>query len=180
MALSLNSVSFAYAQGTSFEQRALDFRRRAVDLVGKDKVGEDGAPPHGKLAVLLVIDHRADNVCGEKIGCELDAMKFRLNCGRERFNGKRFREAGDAFQEHVTVGEEPDEEPFDHILLADDDLAHLANGDPVAATKMFLHGVDDSRLHTLLRRPAVLIPAMPRGRIIATSSTLAVQLRKMS
>ena len=42
------------------EQRGLDLRGRAVDLVGEQEVAEDRAELHVELAVLRPVDPRAD------------------------------------------------------------------------------------------------------------------------
>ncbi len=41
------------------------------------------------------------------------------------FKRQRLRQAGHAFQQHVAVGEQGDQQPVEQMLLADDDAAHL-------------------------------------------------------
>jgi hypothetical protein len=45
---------------------------------------------------------------------------------RERLDREGLGQAGHAFEEDVAVGEQADEQPLDHVTLADDDLAHFA------------------------------------------------------
>jgi hypothetical protein len=59
------------------EQRALDLRRGAVDLVGEDEVGEDGALLDEELRLLLVVDEGAEEVGREEVRGELDALEAR-------------------------------------------------------------------------------------------------------
>ena len=59
-----------------FEQRGLRFGRGAVDFVGEDEVGEDGAGLEAEHFVASVVgfhDHAADDVGGHEVGSELDA-----------------------------------------------------------------------------------------------------------
>ena len=43
-----------------FQQRALNFGRRAVDFVGQDQVGKDRAKLRREFAGARIIDERAD------------------------------------------------------------------------------------------------------------------------
>jgi hypothetical protein len=43
----------------------------------------------------------------------------------EGFDGEGFGEAWDAFEQDVAVGEQADDETFDEVALADDDLVDL-------------------------------------------------------
>ena len=62
------------------EKRCLDFRRRAVDLVGQDNVCEDRAGLEDKpfCGVLAEIHFRARYIGWQQVGCELDAAEFRF------------------------------------------------------------------------------------------------------
>jgi len=53
--------------------RAVGSRRGAVDLVGQDDVGEDGALLEDKLAGVAVVDANAQDIAGEHVRGELDA-----------------------------------------------------------------------------------------------------------
>ena len=57
------------------EQRALHLGRRAVDLVGEDEVGEDRALRGRNSPRARVVDARADDVGGQQVGRELDALE---------------------------------------------------------------------------------------------------------
>ncbi len=45
----------------------------------------------------------------------------------ERLHRQRLREAGHAFEQHVAVGEQPDQQAVDQGLLPDDDRLDLAD-----------------------------------------------------
>ena len=110
-----------------FEQRALHFGGRAIDFVGENEVREDRAFARGEPAALRIVNLRADQVGGQKVGRELQPGKFYAETLRERFDGKRFGETRNAFEQNVAVGEQADDESLDQISLADDDFAHLAH-----------------------------------------------------
>jgi hypothetical protein len=61
------------------QQGALHLGGRAIDLVGQDEVGEDGPFAGRKGAGLGVVDLRANEICGQQVGSELDALKLGLN-----------------------------------------------------------------------------------------------------
>ena len=58
-----------------FEQGGLGPWRGPVDLVGQDDVGEDRAPLELEVARLHVVDAHADNIRGEQVRRELDAVE---------------------------------------------------------------------------------------------------------
>jgi hypothetical protein len=111
-----------------FEQCGLRFRSGAVDLVGEDEVGEDGAglKAEGFRAAIVRFDnHTSDDVGGHEVRSELDARIFEVQDAAERSEQRGFAEAGYAFEQNVAAGEEADEDAIDHLLLADDDFADL-------------------------------------------------------
>ncbi len=56
------------------EQRALGFRGRAVDLVGQDQLGKDGAAVKFELIAVPTVNGHADDVGGQQVAGELDAL----------------------------------------------------------------------------------------------------------
>ena len=54
-------------------------------------------------------------------------MERRLDRCRKRLHRQGFRQARHAFEQHVPVRQQADQQPFDEIFLADDDLADLAD-----------------------------------------------------
>ena len=57
------------------EQRGLRLRRRAVDLVGEQQVGEHRPAARGELAGRLVVERVAGDVGRHQVGRELDARE---------------------------------------------------------------------------------------------------------
>ncbi len=111
-----------------FKQRALHFRRSAVDFVGQHEVGEDRAFLYLELLVLYRVDHCAEHVGREQVGSELYAAVFGIDQLSQSFDGKGFGQARHAFEKNVAVGEHGCEKRFHQMFLAHDGLVH-ASGD---------------------------------------------------
>ena len=109
-----------------FQQRGLDLGRCAVDLIRQHDIGEDGArfEAEGVLPALSVQDLRSGDIGRQQIRCELDAGKLGFQCLGHAFHRARFGQAGQAFHENVAVGQEANDQPFYHLLLADDGFPH--------------------------------------------------------
>ena len=124
------------------EQRRLHLGRRAVDLVGEHEVGEDRAALGAELLRRGVVDGGPDDVRGQKVGRELDALELgvqRIGHGLDR---QRLGQAGHALEQHVAAGEQADEDALDHVALPDDDLLHLAE-QPLGEGRLLLHQLVD-------------------------------------
>ena len=113
-----------------FEQGRLGLRRRAVDFVGEQDVGEDRAADEADHAAArgpVLFDHLgAEDVGGHQVGRELDAVELEVDCLRQLLDQQRLGEAGHAAQQAVAAGEEGDQDLADDALLADDRLGELA------------------------------------------------------
>ena len=138
---------------------------RAVDLVGHQELGEDGAPNEAEdaLAVEPFLHHLgAQDVGRHQIGRELDPQRVEAYDNPQRFHELRLGEAGNADQEPVPARQENGERQIDHALLAEDDGADLGarHGDPlerridVARQEAGAHGIG----HT---HSAILCAAAP-------------------
>jgi hypothetical protein len=66
-----------------FEQAGLRARRSAVDLVREEDVREDRARLEGEGPVARAVDGGAQDVAGQEIGRELDALELRVEGARE-------------------------------------------------------------------------------------------------
>ena len=112
-----------------FEQRRLGLRRRAVDFVGEQDVGEHRAADEANHAASrrpVLFDHLcAEDVGGHQVGRELDAVELEVDCLRQLLDHQRLGQAGHAAQQAVAAGEERDENLADDALLADDGLGEL-------------------------------------------------------
>ena len=74
----------------------------------------------------LIVDLRAEHVGGQQIRRELDALEGRVDRLGERAHRERLRQSGHALEQHVAAGEKADEQPVDHVVLADDAPRDLA------------------------------------------------------
>ena len=106
-----------------FEKRALDLGSSAVDFVGEEEVGKDGAFMSPEGAGLLVEDLRADDVGRKKVDGELNAPEIEMEGFRHRVDQEGLGEAGHPFEEKVAGSEEGDEGSFDNDILSDDNFA---------------------------------------------------------
>lgn len=88
------------------EQGGLDFGRGAIDFIGEDKVGEDGAFGGSVGTVLWIIDERAHNVCRQQVGGELDSVKLCVDGGGKGAHAHGLGEAGHAFEQYMPVGKQ--------------------------------------------------------------------------
>jgi len=65
----------------------------------------------------------ADHIGGEHVGSKLQALEFDVDARGEGLNRKGLGQTRHAFQKHVTIGEQANDQPLHKISLADDDLA---------------------------------------------------------
>ena len=108
------------------EQRRLHLGGGAVDFIGQDEVGEDGAFADREFAILGGIDEGADQIAGEQVGGELDALEAGLDGIREGLDREGFGQAGHPLDKDMAIGEEADKQSIDEVALADNDLSDFA------------------------------------------------------
>ena len=97
----------------------------AVDFVGEDDVGEDGSGLEVEGLFFLVVDGDAEDVGGEHVGGELDAVEVAVDGASEGAGEDGFTDAGDIFDEDVPAGDEADEDVGDGLFLAEEDGFHI-------------------------------------------------------
>ena len=118
-----------------FEQRGLRLRRRAVDLVGEQQVGEHRTRAERELA--RPQRHRAGEVRRQHVGGELHAPEVDTDRARERVGDERLGDTGNAFEQQVAADGDRREQHLDDAVLTDDDLADLSHH----AIAQFVHVV---------------------------------------
>jgi len=101
-----------------FEKGGLRARRGAVDFVGEDHVGEDRAGTKFKIARLGIVDADTENIAGEQVRRELDALKAAMKGFCERLRESGFADAGDVFDKQVAAREQRDQRELDGVFLA--------------------------------------------------------------
>ena len=107
------------------EERGLDLRRRAVDLVGEQEVREDRAKLGLEGALVRAVDARSDQVGRHEVRRELDPVERTAQDIGQRLDRQGLGEAGDAFEQDVSAREQADEDALEHRVLPDDDPSDL-------------------------------------------------------
>ena len=102
------------------EQRRLGARRRAVDLIRENDIGEKGSLNELKGSGILTIDRDPDDIRRQGVGCELDAVEIELERPRERLGQGRLPDSRNVFEQHVTAGQKRRDERIDDLRLAAD------------------------------------------------------------
>lgn len=109
-----------------FEQGALHFGRGAIDFVGQDQVGENGAAPGSKGPRLRIVNLRADQVGREQVRGELETGEFNVDGGGQGLDREGLGQTRHTFQQNVPIAEKADDEAFDQVILANNHFADLA------------------------------------------------------
>ena len=92
-----------------FEKRGLRARRGAIDFVGEDDIGEDRAGTKFKIARLGIVDADTENIAGEQVRGELDALKAAMKGFCERLRESGLADTGNVFNEQVAASEQGDQ-----------------------------------------------------------------------
>jgi hypothetical protein len=109
------------------QQRRLRLRRRAVDLVGQQQVGEHRAltEPERHAVGRLLHQLLTDDVAGHQVGGELQAGELHVERRGEALGEQRLGHARHAFQQHVAVDQQRGDGAGEYAFLPDHDLAHF-------------------------------------------------------
>src|ERR1700733_1291596 len=110
----------------SFQQRGLGLRRSPINFIGENQIRENRARLKAQSLGAMIVtldDPAAYDVGGHEVGSELNSRILEMQYASERPQQSGLAEARDAFQQHVAASQEADQDPIDHMLLADNDLA---------------------------------------------------------
>jgi hypothetical protein len=107
------------------EQRRLHLRGGAVDLVRQQEVAEDRPELGVERRAVRAVDARADQVGGDEVGGELDALEGTAEDVGGRLHRQRLGETGHALDQQMPAGQEADEHTLEHLILPGDDPADL-------------------------------------------------------
>ena len=88
-------------------------------------MGENRAFLGDELPAARLVDHGAREISGEQVRRELDTLEPRRDRRGQGAHGQGLGQARHAFEQYVPIGQQADQEAFDHVLLADDHLADL-------------------------------------------------------
>jgi hypothetical protein len=102
-----------------FEKCGLGARGGAIDFVGENDVGEDGAGAKFEVAGFGIVDADPENIAGQKIGSELNALESAMEGARKSLGKSGLANAGNVFDEQMSAGEKGDEGELDDIFFAE-------------------------------------------------------------
>jgi len=109
-----------------FQERALHFRRRAIDLIRENEIAEDRTPawcgrrrPGGCRSWCR--QYRPGSMSG--VNCR--ALEAHGNRTGQGFSAKVLANPGTPSKRTWPVGEQRDQQPVQQMLLTDDDARHL-------------------------------------------------------
>ena len=128
-----------------FEHGGLRFGGGAIDFVGENQVGKNGAVLELEFAFAAGGFHDdvgAEDVGRHEIGSELNAVEAHVESFAESADEECFAEAGDAFEEDVTSAENGDEGAFDDGVVPDDHLADFIAQRRVGVAELLDLGFD--------------------------------------
>ena len=107
------------------EERGLDLRGRAVDLVREEEVAEDRAELGVERSVARPVDPSPHEVGGDEVGRELHARERPAEHAGRRLDRQRLGEPGNALDQQMPLRQQADEHPLQHRVLPGDDAADL-------------------------------------------------------
>jgi hypothetical protein len=107
------------------EQRGLHLGGRTVDLVGEDEVREHRPELRLEDPLARAVHARADEVGRDEVGRELDPRELAAEHACRRLDRQRLREARNALDQQVTLGDQAHEHPLEHRVLPCDDAPDL-------------------------------------------------------
>ena len=84
-----------------FQQCTLHLGWSTVDFVGKDEVREDWPLLHGEIFLLLTVHQCPDDVSGQEVRRELDALIVCADELRERLDGQGLCQTWESFEQDM-------------------------------------------------------------------------------
>jgi hypothetical protein len=105
------------------QQCGLRLRRRPVDLVGEQKLGENRTAAKFKLVPSVVAgthDRGTDDVRRHKVGRELNSPEIEIERAGQCFDQLGFAQSRDSFEQHVAPGDDGHQHTLHDSLLPDD------------------------------------------------------------
>jgi hypothetical protein len=94
------------------QQRAVHLGGCPVDLVRQHDIGEDGPLAGGENPLVRVVDQGADEVGGQQVRRELDALEARVDQLGQALDHLGLGESRHALDEDVAVAQQGDQDPL--------------------------------------------------------------------
>ena len=102
------------------KKSGLGARRSAIDFVGEEEVGKDGARDEIEIAVLLPVEIVSDDVGREEVGRELQSFKTAAQGDRKGRSEGGLSDAGGAGHQGVSPGKKGSEQKVGGLLRSED------------------------------------------------------------
>ena len=156
-------ADLALAHG--LEQRRLGLRRRPVDLVGQQQLGEHRPRPEHHVGRPLVIQRSADHVGRQQVGGELDAGEIQAEHPGEGPGDQGLAQPGQVLEQDVAARQDADQDQLEGPAAADDRALELVQHGRAGRGGLF--GSHHSFSNRSTRRARVR-RGMPRRRAAAS------------
>jgi hypothetical protein len=101
-----------------FQQRALCFRRRAIDFIGQHNIGEDRTRLEFELILLRIENRNAEHVGWQQVAGELNSMEPAIQRSSQRMTEGGLSHTRHIFNQQMTFGNQRDHRKFDGFVLA--------------------------------------------------------------
>jgi hypothetical protein len=111
-----------------FEKRALRFWRCSIDFVGENELREDRSRLKLEFAFVLLKDRHADDIGGQQVAGELDALVCQAEYPGERLCENRLAQSGKVFDQEVAAGQQAAESERNFRVFTQYDAAERLSG----------------------------------------------------
>ncbi len=115
------------ALGHRLEQGTLCLRRRAVDFIGEQELGEQRSRMEFERARFALVDADPDNVRRQQVARELDTLEAEAKGDGKCVGEGRLANSGQVLDQQVAAGEQADEGQADFVFLAEQDGVDLGD-----------------------------------------------------
>ena len=100
------------------EEGGLGSRGGAIDLIGQHHVGKQRTRQKLELPLILAVDRDADDVRGQGVGGELDAVKLEIERACEGLGEGRLPDPWNILEQHVATRQQGSDQGIDDLRLA--------------------------------------------------------------
>jgi len=122
-----------------FQERRLCFRRRPVDFIAQNELGEQRSGTKLKSTLFRVENVRADDVGRHQVRRELDALERTIENPRHYSHQQRFRRPRNALDKNVPSGKQGRQDLLNDVILPHDHFADFLPGGSVQFTDGVFH-----------------------------------------
>lgn len=131
------------------QKGCLSFRRRTVNLVGQDDIGEDRPAKKAEMAV-FVENFVAGDIRGHQVGRELHAFEFQIEHFGDGADQQGFGKARYPDKQRVAVRKQRDDYGADDVILSDNNFGDFSRKIPISLGQ----GIDSGNIRLVMRHYA--------------------------